>query len=408
MLKLLSLFDGIGGFPLAYARATGQDHKLLEYASSEIEPFPLRVLENNFPNVTQIGDIRTANFDGLNPDIITMGTPCTGFSVSGMRDGLLNVQSKLFIDGIEVIKKLQPKYFIWENVFGVLSAQKGNTFKDILQFISDAGYDAAWTMLDTQYFGIPQRRRRIYMIGFRDGFNPSIPLFKLNERMGKNLPFYEGSGDGNPSSEVPEDYKAYFNIQRSDKHIMKGVASTFTKRDYKQFTDIVVQNGQIRKLMPEDRLRLQGIPDDFFYNVEGSTTEMYQANGMSVPVVEWVFDRLFEYDDMINNPRENNSPDVYLISTKDKIDGNGCMIKNSGGHCIYTRTGVSNMPDKPKKGDIWDFLDPVVPVKYQLSEKACAGVIKRHRKGGNLIPIKLFQAMVARYPKLAEVTHEKI
>src|SRR5690554_6205509 len=103
--KMVSLFDGIGCFPLAYANITKRDYKSFEYYSSEKEQYLIDILNENFKNVKHLGlveDIDVENLKHQNIEVITMGTPCTGFSLSGKRDGLENIESQLFSDGVDV------------------------------------------------------------------------------------------------------------------------------------------------------------------------------------------------------------------------------------------------------------------------------------------------------------------
>jgi DNA (cytosine-5)-methyltransferase 1 len=190
-LTLGSLFDGSGGFPLG-AFING----ITPIWASEVEPFPIRVTTKRFQSIKHYGDICRINGAEIEPvDIITFGSPCTDLSVAGKRAGLEGKQSSLFHEAIRVIKEMRcktdgkyPRFIVWENVPGAFSSGKGEDFKAVIneiakikdetayvpmpekdkwlsagEFVAD-DYSIAWRVLDSQYWGVPQRRRRIYLV----------------------------------------------------------------------------------------------------------------------------------------------------------------------------------------------------------------------------------------------------
>ena len=184
-MKLISLFDGIGGFPLAWCHVTGQAPADLQYQSSEIEPFPMAVVRQRFPNVEELGDVTGIQGDGLrsaDDHIITFGSPCQDLSVAGRGAGLAGEMSGLFYEAVRIISERRPRYFVWENVAGAFSSNNGNDFAAVLQSIADIGYDAVWTTLDAQWCGVPQRRRRIFLLGVRDGIPAGADIFSFGRR----------------------------------------------------------------------------------------------------------------------------------------------------------------------------------------------------------------------------------
>ena len=158
--------------------------------SSEIDPFPMAVTKHHFPDTKQLGDITKINIDELEPvDIICAGSPCQDLSVAGKREGLAGERSGLFRTAVELVHRLRdrtglPRYFVWENVPGAFSSNKGFDFKAVLEEISqteipmprdnkwaEAGLlewggccQLAWRTLDAQYWGVPQRRKRIFLV----------------------------------------------------------------------------------------------------------------------------------------------------------------------------------------------------------------------------------------------------
>lgn len=220
-LTLGSLFDGAGTIPLA-AEMCG----ITPIWSSEIEKFPLEVTKKRFPNMKQLGDITKINGREIEPvDIIAGGSPCQSLSLAGKREGLKGV-SGLFMEQIRVIKEMRdetskranefvrPRYAVWENVPGAFSSNKGEDFRIVLEefckikdpdahiprpaqgggkwntcgAIVGDGYSVAWRVLDARFWGVPQRRRRIWLVADFGGERAAEVLF---EREGLRRSFAE-------------------------------------------------------------------------------------------------------------------------------------------------------------------------------------------------------------------------
>lgn len=192
MLTLGSLFDGSGGFPLA-AKLSG----IKPVWASEIEPFPIRVTTKRIPEMIHVGSITEIHGDELPPvDIITFGSPCQDLSMAGNREGLNGQKSSLFFEAIRIIKEMRnktngqyPRFILWENVAGAFSSNEGKDFREVLQQIfniteseqehtsipmpeswDNAGAvlgnscSVTWRLFDAQFWGVPQRRRRIFLM----------------------------------------------------------------------------------------------------------------------------------------------------------------------------------------------------------------------------------------------------
>ena len=204
-LTLGSLFDGSGGFPLGGLLAG-----ITPIWASEIEPFPIRVTSKRIPTMKHLGDISRIRGDTVEPvSIITFGSPCTDMSVAGKRAGLGGSQSVLFYEAIRIIKEMRaatngeyPRYCVWENVPGAFSSNRGNDFKAVLEAIigvvapgttvplpeksrwpyADSymgdGWSVAYRTLDAQYWGVPQRRKRIYLVADFNDTSAWKVLFK--------------------------------------------------------------------------------------------------------------------------------------------------------------------------------------------------------------------------------------
>ncbi len=182
MLTGVSLFAGVGGFDLAMQR---QGVKVV--ASVEIDKKCNEVLAKHFPDATQFTDVTTVKGEdlinaGFNPSkgIITGGFPCQDLSVAGKRAGLAGERSGLFWEIARLVEETQTEYFIIENVPGLLTSNKGRDFGVVVGTMADIGYSLAWRVLDAQYFGVPQRRRRVFIVGRRasDSSSPAEILFK--------------------------------------------------------------------------------------------------------------------------------------------------------------------------------------------------------------------------------------
>ena len=191
-LTLGSLFDGSGGFPLGGLLAG-----VAPVRASEIEPFPIRVTTRRFPSMKHYGDISRMDGGKIEPvDIITFGSPCTDMSIAGKRAGLDGAQSSLFYQAIRIIKEMRcatngryPRWICWENVVGAFSSNRGLDFKAVLEAVigiiepgaevpmpekdrwpyADIYMGERWSVayrtFDAQHWGVPQRRRRVYLVG---------------------------------------------------------------------------------------------------------------------------------------------------------------------------------------------------------------------------------------------------
>lgn len=204
-----SLFDGAGTMPFA-----GSLCGIETLWSSEIEKFPCEVTKKRFPRVKQLGDVTKINGAEIEPvDIITFGSPCQDLSVAGTRAGLSGHRSGLFMEAVRIIKEMRenairtnqpvrPRYAVWENVPGAYSSNGGEDFRVILEelckvaddevsiprppqgrwggggAIMGDGYSVAWRTLDAQYWGVPQRRRRIWLVADFGGESAPEILFK--------------------------------------------------------------------------------------------------------------------------------------------------------------------------------------------------------------------------------------
>jgi len=158
---------------------------------SEIEKFPSAVLQHHYPHVPNYGDM--TNFkewpDDQSISLLVGGTPCQSFSVAGLRKGLADPRGNLMLTFLAVAKKYNPKWVVWENVPGVLSSNKGRDFGTFLSALGECGYGFAYRVLDAQYFGVAQRRRRVFVVGYLgDWRRAAAVLFERESLSGHPAP----------------------------------------------------------------------------------------------------------------------------------------------------------------------------------------------------------------------------
>ena len=156
---------------------------------SEIEKFPSQVLAHRYPTVTNFGDMskyKEWQIDGT-IGLLVGGTPCQSFSVAGLRKGLEDPRGNLALTYVGILDHFRPKWFVWENVPGVLSSGGGRDFGSFLGAVAQCGYGFAYRVLDAQYFGVPQRRRRVFVVGYLGDWRPPAKvLFESDCLSGDN------------------------------------------------------------------------------------------------------------------------------------------------------------------------------------------------------------------------------
>ena len=223
LLTLGSLFDGSGGFPLA-----GIENGIVPIWASEIEPYPIAVTKSRFPFMQHLGNVMQIDGGKIPPvDVITFGSPCQDMSVAGKRAGMQHTdkgdetitRSGLFYEAIRIIQEMRgatngkyPTFAVWENVPGAFSSNKGEDFRCVLQELAQVargdatipqpkggkwnnageivgdGFSIAWRVLDAQYWGVPQRRKRIYLVADFGGERAGKILFKRESLPGNPQP----------------------------------------------------------------------------------------------------------------------------------------------------------------------------------------------------------------------------
>lgn len=286
-LRFIDLFAGIGGIRKGF-----EDSNTKCVFSSEWDKYAAKTYEANYGEVPA-GDITKIKADDIpDHDVLLAGFPCQPFSNIGKREGFAHeTQGTLFFDVLRILKKKQPKMFLLENVKGLLTNDKGNTFRIIMESLNSLNYSVFYKVLDAQNFGLPQRRERIVIVGFRSdlGINDfvfpegatekRVPInsilehnpkgYSISEHLQKSYLFKKDDGrpqlvDFNSTGQVNTLCASYHKIQR--------LTGTFIKDG----------DTGIRMFSELELKRLMGFPDDFIVPV--SRTQMYRQFGNSVAV----------------------------------------------------------------------------------------------------------------------------
>jgi len=318
---------------------------------SEIEKFPSAVLAHHYPDVPNLGDMTQFKEWPIDRsiDLLVGGTPCQSFSVAGLRKGLDDPRGNLMLTYLAITAQYQPKWLVWENVPGVLSSQRGRDFGTFLGALGQLGYGFAYRVLDAQYFGVAQRRRRVFVVGYLgDWRRAAAVLFERESLSGHPAPSREAreeiaqclttrTGSAyDPTTETPPvafgaqnsasqgdsvstevtptldksktpavfiEPVRYGSHQQDTLHHQSGIMSSLpagTNNNAGHYTKLVTAT-QVRRLTPTECERLQGFPDDFtqipWRNKPAEDCPdgpRYKAmgNSMAVPVMRWIGERI--------------------------------------------------------------------------------------------------------------------
>jgi DNA (cytosine-5)-methyltransferase 1 len=344
-LKYLSVCAGIEAASVAWHGLGWQP-----VAFSEIEKFPSQVLAHHYPDVVNVGDMtKYKEWDIERPNLLVGGTPCQSFSVAGLRKGLDDPRGNLALVYCGILDHFQPKWFVWENVPGVLSSNGGRDFGSFLGALVKLGYGFAYRVLDAQYFGVAQRRRRVFVVGcLGDWRSSAAVLFERNGLCRDIAPSREKrqrvtpaistgapfSRTGNERVEADAMIPMFWNgndyaeaLTRTsddqrmpDKGRMQVVVEPIAFSSNMSVPDCqedvsptlklgghgggnppaVAQQMAVRRLTPVECERLQGFPDNYT-NIREKCPDgpRYKAlgNSMAVPVMRWIGQRIQAVND---------------------------------------------------------------------------------------------------------------
>jgi DNA (cytosine-5)-methyltransferase 1 len=329
--KIGSLFAGIGGFDLGFEREGFNVAWSVEWDRNA-----QAVLRQRFPNAKVFGDIREVDPDLLERvDVICGGFPCQDLSVAGKRVGLAGERSGLFHDAMRLVRKLKPKILVLENVPGLLSSNNGLDFATVLREVGE-GWDCeevAWRVLDSQFFGVPQKRRRVFIVGSSrirsaeqvlalseggDGDHPKKRATREEtssdtEERARNRGIWWDGGDVSASITTRSHFQSMPDKGNFQAVIEQRVVGALCARDYKgvgfQYVErekVVVDSRSsfrkismnVRRLTPRECERLQGFPDDWTQigMQEKPTADSHRykqlGNAVTVNVAQWIARRV--------------------------------------------------------------------------------------------------------------------
>ncbi len=304
-MKFGSLFSGIGGFDLGFERAG------MECAwQCEIDQPCQKLLSHKF-GARLYDDVRTITAGNAEPvDLICGGFPCQDVSIAGKRTGLAGERSGLWSEFARIIEEFKPRWVVVENVPGLLSSNQGRDFETVISQMVESGYGVCWRILDAQYFGVAQRRRRVFIVGsLGDGRSAEIlferegvrwnPLSRGKTRQGiagdaeicahetgkgfwtEGLPGLRGQPGGMPENIVMATGQAGAEV------VSDGSPSLTANHEQ----PIVFSSG-VRRLTPTECERLQGFPDGWTAGQSDSTRYKQLGNAVAVPVAEWIGRRI--------------------------------------------------------------------------------------------------------------------
>lgn len=296
-IKFIDLFAGIGGIRKGF-----EDENTIGVFSSEWDKFAQKTYEANYGELPD-GDITKIDEADIPPhDVLLAGFPCQPFSMIGKREGFGHeTQGTLFFDVLRILKYHMPKMFLLENVQGLLTIQNGETFKVIIKSLQEAGYQVFSDVLDAQNFGLPQVRKRVVIVGFRNDLGiTSFNFPKGNENAKTPVgSILEDNVEGYSISEhLQESYlfkKDDGKPQLVDKNStiqVKTLVASYHK--IQRLTGTFVKGGEtgVRLFSQLECKRLMGFPDDFIIPV--SRTQMYRqfGNSVAVPMMKAVADEM--------------------------------------------------------------------------------------------------------------------
>mgnify|MGYP005802247205 CR=1 FL=1 len=269
-MKYLSLFSGIGGFELGIQRANDNSECV---GFSEINKYAIQIYNKHFPNHKNYEDITKINASTLpNFELLCGGFPCQSFSVAGKRKGFDDTRGTMFFEIARIIKEKQPRLLLLENVKGLLSHNKGDTFFTIISTLDELGYDCQWQVLNSKNHGVPQNRERVFIVGHLRGTSrPEVfPLGEANDESTNEVYISEINQLNKPKHSNDRVYGT------------DGVSPTLNTMQGGNRQPFIKEDSKIRRLTPTECERLQGFPDNWTDGI--SDTQRYKCLGNAVTV----------------------------------------------------------------------------------------------------------------------------
>lgn len=389
---------------------------------SEIGTFPSKVLEEKYPSTVNAGDMtlipdKIASNELESPDLICGGTPCQAFSLAGGKNGLNDDRGNLTLKFVDIVNANDNSRLahgkdrtivFWENVEGVLT-DKTNAFGCLVSSL--AGFDhalenikwtsagvihgpvrnVAWRVLDAKYFGVPQQRRRLYVLAGGTGFFPENVLFEI----------HSGTLQQYPKSPLQfEKNGHHFEVFREYTDCLYSSYGTKWNGNAAAYNGslFVVQDDRIRRFSPLECERLMGFADNYtlisIKNIK--KTNRYQAvgNSWAVPVVRWLGDRIDAY----------NEDKLKLDATKLQFSTNFISVENN---CYYAdfgkglitlidgqRINGTSIPENCKFGTLLDIVSEDAEEELYISPVGCFGMVRRKRERNARMNLRLEEVLL--------------
>lgn len=268
---------------------------------AEVDPFCSEVLASRYPGVRNYGDITEVEpqeFECVN--VIVGGTPCQSFSVQGRRRGMDDARGRLAIRFGEIVAAVKPSWIVWENVPGVLTSSGGHDFAGFIDSLGQCGYQCAWRVLDARYFGVPQRRRRVFVVGHRGRWEcAAAVLFDYRADQQAVGPRREVPGPRIRTLFDPASGRVAITGDETPKH-GRDVCPTLRAQQGGEGVVVSHADGRLRKATVTEWERLQGLPDGYT-GISGageSARKKAIGNGFAVPVVRWIAERLSRVEEL--------------------------------------------------------------------------------------------------------------
>ena len=300
-MKFFDLFAGIGGFRVGLE---AHGHECV--GSCEIDKYARKIYGKNFGHEPEYKDVRDIDPKDIQDfDILCAGFPCQSFSIVGNRMGFEDKRGNLFFEIIRLAKEKRPSILLLENVKGLLSHEKGETFRIMLQTLDECGYDVSWQLLNSRYF-VPQSRERVYIIANLRGSSGRkiLPLGKVSKRNDKSrkelyaedecsstltATYWKGYGGGRPmikeSKPVQMNYRANVNSNMKERVQDRDETWTLTTNS----NDFTITDGdRVRKLTPTECERLQGFKDGWTKGISDTQRWKCLGNAVTTNVVEYI------------------------------------------------------------------------------------------------------------------------
>lgn len=308
-LKYISLFSGIEAATAAW-KPLGWE----PIAFAEIDPFPKAVLAHHYPGVPDLGDMTKVDWREYRGtvDLVCGGSPCQAFSIAGLRKALDDPRGQLMLEYLRACHEIDPEWIVWENVPGVLSADGGRAFGSLLAGVAELWPDggASWRVLDAQFFGVAQRRRRVFLVVNTRDWRRAAPVLFERESLRWDYPSGREkrealTGGLAGGAGTPTWCAADSGVNMS---VCRDMAPTLTAHEAKSACFLNAPSGDdafsVRRLTPVECERLQGFPDGYTDvpwrgKEHAPDSRRYKAlgNSMAVPVMRWIGEGI----ELVNN-----------------------------------------------------------------------------------------------------------